>query len=60
MGWTGSVYFWREARYAWQSYWTPDARIKIGRKSIVRNDGADIVSPSRVDLWARIASSESC
>ena len=41
IGCSGRVYLGRDARYAWQSCWIPEARMNSGVHSSVRLDGAE-------------------
>jgi hypothetical protein len=46
IGWLGSVYFGSDERYAWQSYWIPEATKKSGRNNIVLKVGGITLNPS--------------
>ncbi len=58
IGWFGSVYLGKDARYAWQSFCIPDARMNSGTPSIVRIEGADNVMSRRGDSVRRRVSIE--
>ena len=53
MGWSGSVYLGRDARYAWQSCWIPEARMNKGVHSSVRLEGAERERPCKGASVAR-------